>query len=166
MGKYDDKVFSGLLHAIMHKYDREDRGVGMQNFKYAPAWDEFSHILSIESPRTYRILREHFPAPAERTFRRCEAKQPRFPQAISEATFQLVEKHLVDLNYEGTCSLSCDDTKLFNTFRLYWDSKEGSHFLIGSTDGPIKVLDPEDMKQLIASQNDKKAVKVSCHPFL
>lgn len=144
----------------MHKHDREARGVGMQNFKYTPAWDEFAHVLSIESPCAYRTLRSHFPALAERSFRRREAKRPRFPQGISDANFELVVNHLTEIGYDGTASVSCDDTKLFSTFRLYWDGNEEAHYLIGGVDGPIKVLDPENMKALIVSHRDKKAVKV------
>jgi hypothetical protein len=39
-GKYDNKVFDGLLKAVVNKYDHEEHGVGMQNFCYAPAWDK------------------------------------------------------------------------------------------------------------------------------
>ncbi|EEB97356.1 hypothetical protein MPER_03340 [Moniliophthora perniciosa FA553] len=46
-GKYEDNaVFLGLVRAMVQKIDRKDRGVGMQNFTYAPAWDEFVQIPS------------------------------------------------------------------------------------------------------------------------
>ena len=62
-GKYDNSpIFMGLIHAMVTKVNKEERGVGMQNFKYAPAWDEFVHIVSIHSPRAHKFLREHFPA--------------------------------------------------------------------------------------------------------
>ena len=69
MGKYDNKVFHGLMEAIVTKYDCEECGVGMQNFYYAPAWDELCHILLIHSPRAYQSLREHLPARSIRNFR-------------------------------------------------------------------------------------------------
>jgi hypothetical protein len=68
-GKYDDKVFSGLVNTMVAKLDREESGVGMQNFRYAPAWDELCHTLKIQSPRAFRALREHLPARSERSFR-------------------------------------------------------------------------------------------------
>lgn len=145
---------------MVQKHDREERGFGMQNFHYAPAWDEFSHILSIHSPRAYQAIREHFPAPSARTFRRREARQPRFPQEICDRTFQLVRDHLSELDYNGECSVSCDDTKLFSTFRLYFNGKENAHFLVGGVDGPVKILDPENMQSVIDRMRDKKAVKV------
>ncbi|KAF9061584.1 hypothetical protein BDP27DRAFT_1182177, partial [Rhodocollybia butyracea] len=46
-GKYDDcGVFLGLLDAMVKKQDKEERGVGMQNFQYRPDWDQFMHIAS------------------------------------------------------------------------------------------------------------------------
>ncbi|PPQ86485.1 hypothetical protein CVT25_007555, partial [Psilocybe cyanescens] len=44
-GKFNHEVLSGLIEAIMQKQNRVERGVGMQNFAYAPAWDEFSHLF-------------------------------------------------------------------------------------------------------------------------
>ena len=37
------------MEAIVTKYDREERGVGMQNFHYAPAWDKLCHIPDSQS---------------------------------------------------------------------------------------------------------------------
>lgn len=54
---------------MVAKLDRDERGVGMQNFRYAPAWDEFCHSIKISSPRAYRVLQEHLPARSERSFR-------------------------------------------------------------------------------------------------
>lgn len=69
-GDYDDcEVFLGLVHAMVQKNDRDSRGVGMQNFLYAPAWDEFVHIVSIHSPRAHKFLSQHFPARTTRNFR-------------------------------------------------------------------------------------------------
>lgn len=48
-GEYNNEVFEGLVEAIVTKHDREKHGVGMQNFRYAPAWDELCHILNQSS---------------------------------------------------------------------------------------------------------------------
>ncbi|KAJ7210720.1 hypothetical protein GGX14DRAFT_363101, partial [Mycena pura] len=46
-GQFDDeKVFFGLLEAMVQSKDREARGVGRQNFQFAPEWDEFVQITS------------------------------------------------------------------------------------------------------------------------
>jgi hypothetical protein len=54
---------------MVQKYDCEERGVGKQNFQYAPAWEEMCHIIRIHSPRAYRSLKEYLPMPDERTLR-------------------------------------------------------------------------------------------------
>ncbi|KAJ6597408.1 hypothetical protein B0H10DRAFT_1736405, partial [Mycena sp. CBHHK59/15] len=36
-GKYSNEVFNGLVEAMVTKSDKEEHGVGMQNFKLAPA---------------------------------------------------------------------------------------------------------------------------------
>ncbi|PPQ87311.1 hypothetical protein CVT25_002061 [Psilocybe cyanescens] len=43
-GKYNNQVFNGLLEAMVTKYEKEEHGVHMQNFYYAPAWEEMCHI--------------------------------------------------------------------------------------------------------------------------
>lgn len=49
--------------------DKEERGVGKQNFSYAPAWEEVCHIMCTHSPRAYNSLREYLPMPSERNLR-------------------------------------------------------------------------------------------------
>ncbi|KAF9493217.1 hypothetical protein BDN71DRAFT_1432673 [Pleurotus eryngii] len=68
-GKYKSDTFAGLLSAMVSKLDQEDCGVGMQNFQYAPAWDEMCHIIKINSPSAYQALSEHLPALSERYYR-------------------------------------------------------------------------------------------------
>ena len=79
---------------------------------------------------------------------------------IAPRTFELVSDHLNGLDYNGPLGLSCDDTKLFATFRLYWDSKEKSYFLVGGVDGPVRVADAENVKQAIQDAKTEKATKV------
>ncbi|KAL0949787.1 hypothetical protein HGRIS_009825 [Hohenbuehelia grisea] len=145
---------------MVSKLDREERHVGMQNFKYAPAWDELCHIIKIHSPRAYNSLQQYLPMPSERRFRAKEARQPRFPMSICSRTFSLVADQLVSLNYGGPVALSCDDTKLFACFRLYWDAQEQAHFLIGGIDGLLRVADPDMVGEVIAQAKAKKATKV------
>ncbi|KAJ3977855.1 hypothetical protein EV361DRAFT_787248 [Lentinula raphanica] len=69
-GKYDgNEVFLGLVKAMVQKVDRAERGVGMQNFRYAPAFDEFVHIVEIHSPRVHRFLSQHFPVRSRNSIR-------------------------------------------------------------------------------------------------
>jgi hypothetical protein len=70
LGKFGDHgVFTGLVEAMVSKLDREERGVGMRNMKYSPSYDEFVHILSIQSPRAHRLLQRHFAARTSRSYR-------------------------------------------------------------------------------------------------
>jgi len=59
---------------------------------------------------------------------------------ICNHTFELIHDHLASISYNGPVALSCDDTKLFSTFWLYWDSAQQAHFLIGTLEGPVKFL--------------------------
>ncbi|KAJ6618077.1 hypothetical protein B0H10DRAFT_2379381 [Mycena sp. CBHHK59/15] len=160
-GKYSNyKVFSGLVEAVVQKADRVERGVGMQNFKYAPAWDEMAHIINIHSPRAADALREHIPLRSHRTFRCKEAREPRFPMVIDDRTFTLVQEHLAALKYEGPVALSCDDTKLFAGLRLYHDKIQKADFLVGGVDGPIRVVDSAAMKKILADPTIVRGTKV------
>lgn len=68
-GKYDNEVFNGLLQAMVTKHDKNERGVGMQNFSYVPAWEEMCHLARIHSPKAYNAWREWFPMPDPRNLR-------------------------------------------------------------------------------------------------
>lgn len=54
---------------MVSKLDRDERGVGLQNFHYPPAYDEFVHIVKIHSPRAHRYLSKHLPARTQRSYR-------------------------------------------------------------------------------------------------
>ena len=84
---------------------------------------------------------------------------------ICDRSFELVVEHLSALGYDGPVGLSCDDTKLFATFRLYWDAEQTSYFLVGGTDGPLRVADPESIKEVIEEAKAQKATKVSYISF-
>lgn len=61
-GKYQDhKVFTGLVDAMVSARDHEERGIGMQNFEYMPALDEFAHMCAIISPEAYCMLQWELP---------------------------------------------------------------------------------------------------------
>lgn len=81
---------------------------------------------------------------------------------ICERTFDLVAEHLDGLDYNGPVGLSCDDTKLFATFRLHWDGEKKAYYLVGGTDGPLLVADPDAVGEALQTGNSK-ATKVS--PF-
>lgn len=59
-------VFAGMVEAIVQRQDKEERGVGNQNSKYGPAYDEFMHIVQIQSPAAYKFLSTEFPVQTPR----------------------------------------------------------------------------------------------------
>lgn len=69
-GKYKgDDFFATLIQAMVIKRDKQERGVGMQNFKYAPDLVEFSHIMLTHSPKAYASLKNILPIPDPRTLK-------------------------------------------------------------------------------------------------
>ncbi|KAI0037793.1 hypothetical protein FA95DRAFT_1684813 [Auriscalpium vulgare] len=160
-GKYtDNEVFVGIVQAMVMRKDREERGVGLQNFKYAPAYDIFSGAMRIESPRTYELLASHIAAPTERTLRQKESGRPKVPLLICRETFILAADRIRILCYDGPVALSCDDTKLFATLRLFWDARLKKYFLVGAVGGPHEVADPEQVQAVMEDLKLVKATKV------
>lgn len=62
-------LFGSLLQVMVLKADKENRGVGMQNFQYAPNLIECAHIVFTHSPKAYEFLQEHLAMPDPRTLR-------------------------------------------------------------------------------------------------
>ncbi|KAI5884956.1 uncharacterized protein SCHCODRAFT_01176952 [Schizophyllum commune H4-8] len=158
--KIKNDVLLGLIQPVVTKLDREERGVGMQNFKYAPAWEEVCSIVQMTSKSAARALGKYLPMPAQRSFNRKIARQPRFPMEICDETFELVVSILRSIGYSGPVSVACDDTKLFDTWRLYYDLVTKKFYLVGGTDGPVLVTNPEKVQELMDSLAGKKAKKV------
>ena len=80
---------------------------------------------------------------------------------ICNRTFQLVQEHLSALSYsDGPLGLSCDDTKLFPSFQMYWDSEQKGHFVVGGVDGPMRVSDPDKLREILHDLGTAKATKV------
>ena len=82
---------------------------------------------------------------------------------IGDCTFQLVDEHLSALGYDGPVRLSSDDTKLFAAWWLYWDATQNAHFLVGGAGEPMRVVDPDNLKEIINDLNLTKATKVSLY---
>jgi len=79
---------------------------------------------------------------------------------ICNQTFTLVDEHLTALGYEGPVGLSCDDSKLFKSWRIYWDSEQKSHFVVGGVGEPMRIANPEALKQIIRDGEIAQATKV------
>ena len=88
---------------------------------------------------------------------------PRFPLDVCDETFNRVEQYLRGLSYSGPVALSCDDTQLHPAYRTFWDPSKEAHVLVGGTDGPMVIANPEELEELIKDSNRRKATKVRFH---
>ncbi|KAF6765888.1 hypothetical protein DFP72DRAFT_996748 [Ephemerocybe angulata] len=161
-GRLEDKaVFKSILIAMATQIDKEERGVGLQNFKYPPAWEEMCQILRDISPQSYEALSKHIQMPTGRSLLMKRARQPRFPMDINERTFEGVVNELKLLGYiGGHVALSCDDTKLLPGYRVYYDGEDKTHYLVGGTEGRLRVIDPDQVQSVLDDANSEKATKL------
>ncbi|KAF9459537.1 hypothetical protein BDZ94DRAFT_1381618 [Collybia nuda] len=160
-GKYKgDDFFATLIQAMVIKRDKQERGVGMQNFKYAPDLVEFSHIMLTHSPRAYESLRNILPIPDPRSLKVHTSRLPAFPRGIQDRTFQLVKDHLKMLEYTGPVALSCDDTKLLASFRPYYDKELEGYYIIGHIGEPYQLANAEEFLDVVKNGNLQKATKL------
>ena len=128
-GKYQNTVFPGMIAAFVTLEDKKERGVGKQNFQYAPGFKEFMLILHSHGLHMYEFVAKHIPIMEDRSIqymvnptfanltnmcqRKCnELHIPCFPVVICPWTFDLVHDHLAKLLYTGPVGLLCNDTKL------------------------------------------------------
>jgi hypothetical protein len=135
-GKLDNKsVFLDLVQVITVEAERRERGVGLQNMKYPPAFNDWCHELLCIRPEAYRSFRTHLAGHTERSFlSKCSASLG-FRQGISHQILEQAHKYLNDYSYpaDAPLSLSIDDTKLLPALRPYFDGISKRWFLVGTT---------------------------------
>ena len=66
-GKYKSSVFPGMITAFVTLEDKKERGVGKQNFEYAPGFKEFMLILRSHSRHVYEFVAKHIPMMEDRS---------------------------------------------------------------------------------------------------
>lgn len=81
--------------------------------------------------------------------------------SICDETFARARAQLDSLGYDGPVLLGCDDSKLLDALRLYWDEQDQCHYLVGAVEGKLRVVDPDQMEALLKSSEYTKATKVS-----
>ncbi|KAI0664773.1 hypothetical protein C8Q70DRAFT_904467 [Cubamyces menziesii] len=154
-------VVGNMMSALAELMDREERGVGRQNFQYGPSLVEFANMCAIISPELYRLLAQHFPLPTIRHLKKTQNVAPKFPLSVCSDTFTIVDDYLRKLHYQGKpVGLSCDDTKLHPSFRTYWDAEKECHMLVGGTDEPRAVANVEELQRLLHDPSIAKATKL------
>lgn len=80
---------------------------------------------------------------------------------VCDQTFDQVLSHLQSRNYSGPTALSCDDTKLLPSLRMYWDNERNSHFLVGAVSGPIEVTNPSEIEPMMDNPDLVLGTKVT-----
>ncbi|KAL1712277.1 hypothetical protein EV715DRAFT_213952 [Schizophyllum commune] len=162
-GRYDDELFVGMMHALLVAHSKEERGVGMQNFQYMPAYDEFMHIVHTQSPSTANLLRTHLPMRSERSMREKTAREPKLPLTICPETFDRVDAQLEALGCKGepVCT-AVDDTTMTKKLGMYWDSVRQVYIATGGDKGPVQVADPETLRQRIENRKIDPSEKMRC----
>ncbi|KAJ7204641.1 hypothetical protein GGX14DRAFT_569210 [Mycena pura] len=153
-GQFDNnQVFLGLVEATQLAQERQVRGVGMQNFKYPPAFREWCAIIHTLSPRTYRNMAQHFRMQSERSTKHQASQRPRFPIGITAASFDHLATYLKDYGYptDYPLCLSVDDTKLLPAMHPIYDGPKKSWYLIGLPgEKQLKVASPDELERLMA----------------
>ncbi|RXW12056.1 hypothetical protein EST38_g13798 [Candolleomyces aberdarensis] len=162
-GKFDKQpVFMGMVEVMIETAERDANGVGLQNMKYNPAFDEWAHELCCISPSAYRSFLQHFGGRSERSFRQIRAKQPGFDEGISEQLLHRAQGYLKDYGYplNAPLDLSVDDTKLHPALSPYFDNHKQKWFLIGSTGGSLEVPSIDIVQDLIKTASPMTASKL------
>jgi hypothetical protein len=65
----NNQVFLGLVESTQLGLERNVRGVGLQNFKYPPAFQEWCALIHSLSPRAYRNMAQHIRVESERSIK-------------------------------------------------------------------------------------------------
>ncbi|KAL1700129.1 hypothetical protein EV121DRAFT_214771 [Schizophyllum commune] len=148
-GRYDDTLLTGIVHAVLVMHSKEERGVGMQNFKYMPAYDEFMQIIFSQSPSVARLIGTHLPVRSDRSMRAQEALKPKFPLVIGPPMFVRARSQLEALGClsEPAC-VAADDSKLSGELRSYWDEELRCFVAAGGDQGPVCIKSPEDLQRI------------------
>ncbi|KAF9780852.1 hypothetical protein BJ322DRAFT_1112246 [Thelephora terrestris] len=132
-GEYDDKlVFLAMIQATVTAHDRNSRGVGLQNMIYLPIYEEFTQMVALTSPRTYRLLAPHIQLPSLRHHQSLRSRSPLFPRFICNDSFLLAQHYMASVGYSGPTAA----TKA------------------------VLVANPEELQNLLARLEDKVATKL------
>lgn len=155
-------AFVGLVEVMVSRVEREDKGRGMQNMRYPPAFDEWCHELLCIRPEAYCSFRQTFSGRSECSFLKIRNSKPAFIQGIGEHTHLIAIQYLKDYGYplDSPLATSVDDTKLLPAFRPYYDGSQQKWFMVGGTGGPIEVADINLLQAQIKAAEDTKASKL------
>lgn len=162
-GRFNDKqVFMDLVHILVVDAERLERGVGLQNMKYPPAFDDWCHELLCIRPEAYRTFRQQFAGRTECSFLSKCSGSTGFYQGISQHALEHVLKYLSDYNYppHAPLALSVDNTKLLPAFCPYLDGSTKKWYVVGNAGEPIEVSDLGTLENQIECARASLATKL------
>ncbi|QRW16715.1 hypothetical protein RhiXN_00302 [Rhizoctonia solani] len=156
----DRKIFCGMVEVMAMMDDKALRGVGLQNAKYPPEFDQFCHEIVNISPLAYQTFRNIFGGRTASNFRVIRGRERRFPLAIDDGVFEIAQIYFSSINYTGPVCLSCDDTKLLPALKTYYDTSTKLWYLLGGTTGAIAVASTEELTSILKDGKLSKASKL------
>ena len=162
-GNLDNKpVFLDLVHVLTIEAERREQGLGLQNMKYPPEFDDWCHELLCICPEAYRSFRMQFAGRTERSFLSKRSASTGFHQGISLQALECAKKYISDYQYphNAPLALSVDDTKLLPAFRPYYDGSTKKWYLLGSTGEPLEISDISALETQINNARESLASKV------
>ncbi|KAG8705173.1 hypothetical protein FRC09_003116 [Ceratobasidium sp. 395] len=160
-GKYKSReVFFGLVQTMDIVVDKEERGVGRQNTRYPPAFDDFCHTLQSISTFSYQTFAKSLAGRTVTSFQSKRARDPKFPLTICAEVFQQAKTYIDGTGYSGPVCLSCDDSKLFPALQTYYTAATQKWHLVGGVNGPVAIADNEALKKVLSDRSVDKASKI------
>ncbi|KAJ7355749.1 hypothetical protein DFH08DRAFT_772956 [Mycena albidolilacea] len=158
-GTYSSDTLTGMVQALVIKQNRIEHGKSLKNMKYNEEFSQFCDVLASTSPKAYETFRKQFGGPGLRSQRQKRAKLPRFEPDISAANVSRARNILDKLNYRGPVAFSWDDTSLEASLAVFQKTKDVC-LILGSIDGAIPVTEKDDLDDLFAKAQLRKADKL------
>ncbi|KAF8594406.1 hypothetical protein BDV93DRAFT_459064 [Ceratobasidium sp. AG-I] len=128
----------------------------MQNFARQKGFLDFCHASLILSPQTYRLLRKHFPLPAERNLRMHRSRAPGFSSGISDLTIMRATDYLATIEYTGPVSIGCDDTQLLSRMAPYFDNEKKQWMLLGGVGDPVAIATKVSLHEILIEEANSR----------
>ncbi|KAJ6493278.1 hypothetical protein C8R45DRAFT_1073220 [Mycena sanguinolenta] len=158
-GTYGSDTLTGMVQALVMKQNRIEHGKSLKNIKYNEEFNQFCDVLASTSPKAYETFRKQFGGPGLRSQRQKRAKLPGFEPDISSANVSRARDILNKLDYMGPLALSWDDTSLEASLSVFQKTKEIC-VILGGVDGAIPVTENDDLDDLFAKAQLRKADKL------
>ncbi|KAG9126762.1 hypothetical protein FRC07_002060, partial [Ceratobasidium sp. 392] len=138
----ENTVFFGLAQALLTADSKERRGL-----YHSVSLAEYISYISLKTPR---------PGLSSKM----QSRELKFPLAIGPEVFVYAKTYFEQINYAGPICLSCDDTKLLSSLRMYYEKHTKQWQLIGGTDGPVNIANNNELVKALKDATIEKASKV------